>query len=54
MTFTDADLSDTHLVTVTGVTTSGTISGLPTDPAILLGWFSLGAVAESTNSATGV
>ena len=53
VTFNDADLSDTHLVTVTGVTASGTTSGLPTDPATLLGWFSLAPVAEFANSATG-
>ena len=50
--FTDADLSDTHTVTVTGVAASGVTSGLPAN-STLLGWLTLGAVTDSTNGATG-
>ncbi|MGY4608900.1 VCBS repeat-containing protein [Bradyrhizobium sp. USDA 4474] len=52
VTFTDADLSDTHTATVTGVTTSGTTSGLPTN-ATLLSWLSLGALSDATGGVTG-
>ena len=52
MTFTDADFSDTHTVTVTGVTATGTTSGLPLN-ATVLGWLSLGTLTDSTNGATG-
>ncbi len=50
--FTDADLSDTHMVTVTGVTASGATSGLP-DNSILASWLSLGTLTDSGNGATG-
>jgi len=50
--FTDADLHDTHTVTVTGVTASGMTSGLPSN-AILKGWLSLGALTDSGNGVTG-
>ncbi|KRQ08298.1 beta strand repeat-containing protein [Bradyrhizobium manausense] len=50
--FADVDLSDTHTTSVTGVTTSGTTSGLPA-PSTLLSWFSLGAETDSSNGATG-
>ena len=35
VTFTDADLSDTHTATVTGVSTSGVTTGLPTSATLL-------------------
>jgi VCBS repeat-containing protein len=50
--FTDADLSDTHTVTVTGVSTSGATSGLP-DSTTLKTWLSLGPLTEPGNGATG-
>nr|WP_249810540.1 VCBS domain-containing protein [Bradyrhizobium sp. 176] len=57
VTFTDADLSDTHTMTVTGVTTSGTTTNasgsLTSNNATLLSWLSLGALTDSTNGATG-
>ena len=52
VTFTDADLSDTHTVTVTGVTTTGATSGLPIN-ATLLTWLTLGTLTDSTNGVTG-
>ena len=52
VTFTDADLSDTHTVTVTHVAASGTISGLPTNET-LLSWLSLGALTDTTGTGTG-
>jgi VCBS repeat-containing protein len=52
VTFTDADLSDTHTLSVTGVTISGTTSGLPGN-ATLLSWLTLGTLTDSTNGATG-
>ncbi|MCK1711246.1 VCBS domain-containing protein [Bradyrhizobium sp. 143] len=56
VTFTDADRSDTHTVTVTGVTASGTTSNgsgaLPVN-ATILSWLSLGGLTDSTNGATG-
>ena len=52
MTFTDADLSDTHTVTVTGVATSGTTSGLAGNPTVL-GWLSLGTLTDTTGTGTG-
>ena len=52
VTFTDADLSDTHTATVTGVSTSGVTTGLPTS-ATLLSWFSLGTLTDTTGTGTG-
>ncbi|MBV8765718.1 MAG: VCBS domain-containing protein, partial [Hyphomicrobiales bacterium] len=52
VTFTDADLSDTHAVSITGVTTSGVTSGLPA-AATVLGWLSLGTLADTTGTGTG-
>ena len=52
VTFTDVDLSDTHSVTITGLTESGVTNGLP-DQAIMLSWLSLGALTDSTNGVTG-
>ena len=53
VTFTDADLSDTHTVSVTGVTTSGDTSGLTANSVTLESWLSLGALVESGNGVTG-
>ena len=52
MTFTDVDLNDHHVVSVTGVATSGVTSGLPGDSNVL-GWLSLGELTDSTGSGTG-
>ncbi|WP_347951913.1 VCBS domain-containing protein [Bradyrhizobium sp. SSUT77] len=50
--FADVDLSDTHTVSITGVTVGGTTSGLPAN-STLLSWLSLGVKADSTNGAVG-
>jgi fibronectin-binding autotransporter adhesin len=50
--FTDADLSDTHMVMVTGVTESGATSGLP-GGSTLTSWLSLGALTDSVNGVMG-
>ena len=52
VTFTDVDLNDHHVVSVTGVATSGVTSGLPGDSNVL-GWLSLGELTDSTGSGTG-
>ncbi|MFB9263197.1 VCBS domain-containing protein [Bradyrhizobium erythrophlei] len=52
VTFTDVDLSDTHSVTITGVTETGVTTGLA-DDATVLSWLTLGTLADSTNGATG-
>ena len=52
VTFTDVDLSDTHSVTVAGVTEAGVTSGLP-DQATVLSWMSLGTLKDSTGGVTG-
>ncbi|VIO68053.1 Endo-1,3-1,4-beta-glycanase ExsH [Bradyrhizobium ivorense] len=52
VTFTDVDLSDTHSVTISGVTETGVTSGLP-DEATVLSWLSLGALSDSTGGVTG-
>src|SRR5262249_37626719 len=52
VTFTDADLSDTHTATVTSVTTSGVTSGLPNN-ATLLSWLSLGTLTDTTGTGIG-
>ncbi|MBR0934092.1 VCBS domain-containing protein [Bradyrhizobium jicamae] len=49
--FTDPDLSDTHSVTITGVTESGVTSGLDLDA--VQSWLTLGKLSDSTNGATG-
>ena len=51
--FTDVDLSDTHTVTVTGVSASGVTSGLPPDNATILGWVSLGTLTDTSNGIGG-
>ena len=50
--FTDADLTDTHDVTITGVSASGVTTGLA-NGVVQLGWLSLGALTDSTNGVTG-
>ncbi|SFJ80520.1 VCBS domain-containing protein, partial [Bradyrhizobium sp. Gha] len=52
VTFTDADLSDSHTVSVMGVTASGATSGLPSN-ATLLSWLTLGTLTDSPNGGTG-
>ncbi|MCC8978825.1 VCBS domain-containing protein [Bradyrhizobium acaciae] len=52
VTFTDADLTDTHSVTITGVTEAGVTSGLA-NQATVLSWLSLGALTDSTDGVTG-
>ena len=52
VTFTDVDLIDTHAVTITGVSISGTQSDLA-DDATVLGWLSLGTLTDSTNGVPG-
>ncbi|WP_375777440.1 VCBS domain-containing protein [Bradyrhizobium sp. ma5] len=52
VTFTDADLSDTHSVTVAGVTETGVTTGLP-DQATILSWLSLGTLKDTTGGVTG-
>ncbi|GEC56605.1 VCBS repeat-containing protein [Bradyrhizobium japonicum] len=52
VTFVDVDLSDTHRVTVAGVTETGVTTGLP-DQATILGWMSLGTLTDSTGGVTG-
>ncbi|WP_063695259.1 VCBS domain-containing protein [Bradyrhizobium embrapense] len=52
VTFTDADLTDTHTVTITGVTEAGVTSGLANE-ATVLSWLSLGALTDSTDGVTG-
>jgi VCBS repeat-containing protein len=50
--FTDPDLTDTHAVTITGVSASGVTSGLAGN-ATVLGWLSLGTLTDSTDGVTG-
>ncbi|WGS28453.1 VCBS domain-containing protein [Bradyrhizobium sp. ISRA464] len=52
ITFTDPDLSDTHKVSIAGVTETGATSGLP-DQSVVMSWLSLGTLADSTNGVTG-
>ncbi|MCA6123305.1 VCBS domain-containing protein [Bradyrhizobium sp. WSM 1704] len=52
LTFTDADLTDTHTVTIIGVAASGVTSGLA-DHATVLNWLSLGTLTDSTDGVTG-
>ncbi|MFX9776869.1 hypothetical protein ABTP00_18715, partial [Acinetobacter baumannii] len=52
ITFTDADLTDTHTVTITGVTEAGVTTGLA-DHATVLSWLSLGALTDSTDVVMG-
>lgn len=51
--FKDVDLTDTHLVNLSGVSATGTVSGLPGVNGTLLSWLSLGAFVDSTDGATG-
>ena len=52
ITFSDADLSDTHDVGITGVSASGVTTGLA-NGTVQLGWLSLGALADSTDGVQG-
>jgi len=52
VTFTDVDLSDHHTVTVTGVATLGTTSGLPSTTTMLT-WLSLGPLTDTTGTGIG-
>ncbi|CCE05640.1 conserved hypothetical protein [Bradyrhizobium sp. STM 3843] len=52
ITFTDADVTDTHLVKVTGVSVSGDGSGLP-DIDVVKSWLFLRPLTDSQNGATG-
>ncbi|MGJ4955855.1 VCBS domain-containing protein [Bradyrhizobium sp. HKCCYLRH2015] len=52
ITFTDADITDTHVLKVIGdVATSGNDGGLPSDMSVLKSWLSLGALTESGKGA---
>ncbi|WP_316167325.1 MULTISPECIES: VCBS domain-containing protein [unclassified Bradyrhizobium] len=52
ITFTDADVTDTHVLKVIGdVATSGNDGGLPSDMTVLKSWLSLGALTECGNGA---
>ncbi|WP_316195730.1 VCBS domain-containing protein [Bradyrhizobium sp. SZCCHNRI3052] len=52
ITFTDADVTDAHVLKVIGdVATSGNDGGLPSDMSVLKSWLSLGALTESGNGA---
>ncbi|UGA42558.1 VCBS domain-containing protein [Bradyrhizobium quebecense] len=51
--FADVDLSDTHTVSITGVTESGTTTGLPEDQSTILNWLSLGTLTDSTGHVNG-
>lgn len=53
MTFTDADLSDTHAVTITAVAESGSTTGLTEDESTILNWLSLGTLTDATGGVTG-
>jgi len=50
--FSDADLTDTHEVEITGVSASGVMTGLA-NGAVQLSWLSLGPLSDSTNGAQG-
>jgi len=52
LTFTDVDLTDTHSVTITGVSAAGATTGLA-DNETVLKWLELGAFSDSTDGATG-
>ncbi|TKW79655.1 MAG: hypothetical protein DI543_04080, partial [Bradyrhizobium icense] len=63
--FKDVDLTDTHILKVTGVTASGTMTGLqgaggtsgtatiPISDATVFNWLSLGTFVDSTDGVTG-
>ncbi|UGY19286.1 VCBS domain-containing protein [Bradyrhizobium septentrionale] len=53
VTFTDADLSDTHGVTIIGVAEAGSTTGLPEDESTILNWLSLGTLTDTTGGTTG-
>ncbi|NPV20208.1 Npun_F0296 family exosortase-dependent surface protein [Bradyrhizobium aeschynomenes] len=47
ITFGDADITDAHVLKVTGVATSGNDSGLPADASVLESWLSLGTLTDT-------
>ncbi|WP_316232400.1 VCBS domain-containing protein [Bradyrhizobium sp. SZCCHNR1051] len=49
--FEDADITDAHVLKVTGVATSGNDHGLPSDLSVLKSWLSLGSLTESGSGA---
>ncbi|CCD91116.1 conserved hypothetical protein [Bradyrhizobium sp. ORS 375] len=49
--FTDADLTDTHVIKVVDVAAQGAADGLPSDSSVLKSWLSLGALTDSTGGA---
>ncbi|MEH2624091.1 VCBS repeat-containing protein [Bradyrhizobium sp. AZCC 1719] len=53
ITFTDADLTDTHDVKITGVSASGVMTGLA-NGTVQLGWLSLGPLTDSTDGVQGL
>lgn len=53
VTFTDADLSDTHAVTIIGVAEAGATTGLTEDESTILNWLSLGTLTDATGGVTG-
>jgi VCBS repeat-containing protein len=52
ITFSDADLTDTHDVKIAGVNASGVMTGLA-NGTVQLSWLSLGAVTDSTDGVPG-
>ena len=52
ITFTDADLTDTHEVKITGVSASGVMTGLA-NGTVQLSWLSLGPLSDSTDGVQG-
>lgn len=50
--FTDPDLADTHTMTVTAVSTTGVMGGLPGNTTVL-GWLSSGALTEPSGATAG-
>ncbi|BAM92692.1 conserved hypothetical protein [Bradyrhizobium oligotrophicum S58] len=53
ITLTDADVTDTHVIKVSGVTVDGAHDGLPSDSSVLLSWLSLGQLSDSNNGHKG-
>ncbi|ANW04717.1 VCBS domain-containing protein [Bradyrhizobium icense] len=52
ITFTDADLTDTHEVKITGVSASGVMTGLA-NGTVQLSWLALGPLTDSTDGVQG-
>lgn len=53
ITFTDADVTDAHVIKVSGVTVDGAHDGLPSDSSVLLSWLSLGQLSDSGKTGAG-